>query len=61
MHRGDRAGGRTGQARPRILLEGIRKSFVPGRPVLRGVDLAVAPSEIHALLEEGADFLIHQA
>jgi simple sugar transport system ATP-binding protein len=61
MHGGDRAGGRVEQARPRsreaggatrVLLEGIGKSFVPGRPVLHGVDLAVAPGEIHALLGE---------
>jgi len=35
-----------------VVLEAIDKAFVPGRPVLRGVDLSVAPREIHALLGE---------
>src|SRR3954451_3279939 len=42
---------RGGQSEPAYLLEarGITKSFGP-TTVLRGVDFAVAPGEIHALL-----------
>ena len=35
-----------------LRLRGIDKTFVPGRPVLRSLDLEVRPAEIHALLGE---------
>ncbi len=36
----------------RVSLQGIDKTFVPGRPVLRRVDFEIARAEIHALLGE---------
>ena len=43
---------RPPSAVPRLALEGIGKSFVPGRPVLDDVHFEIAAGEIHALLGE---------
>jgi phosphonate transport system ATP-binding protein len=39
-----------GAARPGLVIRGLVKEYVPGKPVLRGIDLAIAPEGITAII-----------
>jgi phosphonate transport system ATP-binding protein len=38
------------QARSGLVIRGLAKEYVPGKPVLRGIDLAIAPEGITAII-----------
>ena len=42
--------GADGQARKGLVIRGLAKEYVPGKPVLRGIDLAIAPEGITAVI-----------
>ena len=42
--------GADGQARKGLVIRGLKKEYVPGKPVLRGIDLAIAAEGITAII-----------
>ena len=42
--------GADGQARKGLVIRGLAKEYVPGKPVLRGIDLAIASEGITAII-----------
>ncbi len=42
--------GADGQARSGLVIRGLTKEYVPGKPVLRGIDLTIAPEGITAII-----------